>query len=125
MQSTWDWACAFLWLGCIQVQTACFQAEEAQAEHKEDVKGLEAEIERLGKTEEMSSMLIKDMQKQLDEYAHSTSELEVLRSGPMHAAECQQAMYCHLLPLSRHAVRRAGRGASLMLQNMPGRHQSQ
>ena len=42
---------------------------------------MEAEIESLQKNEEMSSVLIRDMQKQVDEYAHSQTELEVLPSA--------------------------------------------
>ncbi len=53
----------------------------AQAEHEQRVEALEAEVERLRKNEEMSSVLVKDMQKQIDEYAHIKSELEVLRSS--------------------------------------------
>ena len=59
----------------------CIQAGEARAEHEQRVKALDAEIERLGKNEEMSSVLIGDMQKQIDEYAHSKGELEVMRSA--------------------------------------------
>ena len=38
----------------------------------------------------MSSVLVKDMQKQIDEYAHSRSELEVLHPAFMHAQHSKE-----------------------------------
>ena len=51
---------------------------------------MEAEIESLIRNEEMSSVLVKDMQKQIDKYAHSRSELEVLHSALMHAQHSKE-----------------------------------
>ena len=59
----------------------CVQAGEAQAEHEQQVQAFQAEIESLRKHEEMSSVLIGDMQQQLDENAHSQAELKVLPSA--------------------------------------------
>ena len=104
--------------------TFCIQGGEAQVEHEQEVKGLEAEIEGLGKNGEMSSVLIKDMQKQINEYAHSTSDLEVLHSAPYAYLTFHQRAFCHVLQqmcqpesrtgCSRHAAQLAMAPAELL-----------
>ncbi len=84
------------------------QAGEARAAHEQEVSALGAEIESLQKNEEMSSVLIRDMQKQVDEYAHNQTELEVLRSALFAFSACEYIhinTFCRKMCLQHGTVR--------------------
>lgn len=57
---------------------------EMQAQHEHAAEKLASQVEKLQKQEELSSILVKDMQKKLDEHEHTKAENEVPpRPAPM------------------------------------------
>ena len=75
----------------------CVQADEGLAEHEQEVQKLTAEVKRLKKSVELSDVLIKDMQTQIDNFIQGKDELEVLHTVPIctqctHACSCSTAL---------------------------------
>lgn len=60
-----------------ELQAVKGKLEEMQAQHGQAAEQLASKVEKLQKQEELSSILVKDMQKKLDEHVHTMAENEV------------------------------------------------
>jgi len=90
------------------------QADEGLAELEQEVEKLTAEVERLKKTVELSDVLVKDMQSQIDNFIQGKDDLEVLRMAPSYT-QCTHACSCRSALGLLHIVRQTARCASVEL----------